>query len=136
MPKAADVAGVFNDSLERLAAHPTFFMRFYELFLASSDEVREKFKSTDLKRQINVLRASFYYILLASRGDPAAAEQLESVAARHSRHRMNIPPRLYDLWLESLVRAVKECDSRFNPKVEQAWRVTMEWGIRFMMSHY
>jgi hemoglobin-like flavoprotein len=136
LPQTPDRAQVLNDSLERLAGNPTFFTRFYELFLDSSDEVREKFKDTDLERQIRTLKASFYHILLAARGDSAAHDQLEPIARRHSRFQLNVRPELYRQWLDCLLRAVEECDPRFKPEVEQAWRDTMEWGIRFMMSRY
>ena len=136
VPNSRDSAELFNDSLERIKTIPGFFIRFHTLFLASSGEVREKFENTALTRQVDLLRTAFYYILLASRGDHAARALLEPVAMRHSRHALNIRPELYNLWLDSLIRAVAECDPRFSPEVEQAWRVTMESGIRFMMNHY
>ncbi len=136
MRKTPDGARIFNDSLERCVAHPTFFDRFFETFLASSDEVRERFKNTNFDRQNQMLKASLYYIMLASRGDRAAHAQLEPVAERHSRKQLNIRPGLYGLWLDCLVQTVKECDPRFSPEVEHAWRATMEWGIRFMMNRY
>ena len=137
MPKPIiNVARVFNDSLKHCVAHPAFFKRFHERFLSSSDEVRKKFKNTDCDRQIRVLKASFYYVLLASRGDRAARAQLAPVAERHSRKGLNIQPRLYGLWLDCLVEVVKECDPGFSTEVEYAWRKTMGWGIKSMMLQY
>ena len=51
---------IFNDSLARCLSNDRFFRRFYELFLASSQEVRDKFRNTDFAKQNRMLRASFY----------------------------------------------------------------------------
>jgi len=50
---------LFNDSLARCLRRGELFQRFYELFLASSDEVREKFRATDFRRQRRMLQTSF-----------------------------------------------------------------------------
>ena len=47
---------LFNDSLDRCLRRGGFFERFYELFLASSAEVRDKFLGTDFRRQRRMLQ--------------------------------------------------------------------------------
>ncbi len=47
---------LFYDSLGRCIEGGKFLDRFYELFVQSSEEVREKFKNTDLEKQKNALR--------------------------------------------------------------------------------
>ena len=39
----------FNDSFERCINDPLFLDQFYEIFLASSDEVSAMFKDTDME---------------------------------------------------------------------------------------
>ena len=125
---------VFHDSLGRCNANPIFLDRFYELFLATSPKVREKFAHTDFTRQKEALRASLQAMLAAAAGD--SERPLSRLAERHSSRDLNIGAELYDLWLDSLLAAVKECDADFSPEVEQAWEEVMMVGIGFLLSRY
>lgn len=131
----ADV-GLVNDSLERCSASDRFLMRFYELFLASAPEVAEKFKLTEMRKQSRLLKASLYFMMLAAEGRPEGSGHLDQIAERHGRKALDIRPGLYDLWLDSLIQAVREFDPRFTPEIEKAWRVMMKGGIDFMRSRY
>ena len=57
------VVSAFTGSLERCTAKPDFEERFYEIFLASSPKVAEKFATTDFGKQKRALRASFHTML-------------------------------------------------------------------------
>ena len=46
----------FRASLKRCLADADFLREFYELFMASSPEVRDKFKDTEFPRQYRILR--------------------------------------------------------------------------------
>jgi len=128
---------LFNDSLARCLRGGQFFQRFYELFLASSPEVSDKFRSTDFRKQRRMLQTSFYMLVeYIALGCPAREAYLERIAAAHGKHGRDIPPHLYDLWLECLLRAVKECDDRCSTQVEAAWRYTMGAGILFLKARY
>ena len=128
---------IFEQSLERCGRSRTFLDDFYERFLASSPKVREKFDGTDFVRQKRALRASFHMLLLtAEDGDDAAQTYLGHVAARHSAHQLGIGAELYDLWLDSLLAAVREYDPEWDPAVEQAWERVMGVGIGFLVSRY
>ncbi len=127
---------LFNDSLERCMASSGFLDRFYELFLASSEEVSEKFKDTDFRRQKRMLRASLYLMIAAFSGEPRAQAELEQRAEFHSRRQRDIRPELYDLWLECLIRAVKEFDRKFTDETERVWRKVMRQGIELMIAKY
>ena len=128
---------VFNDSLARCLRGDQFFQRFYELFLASSEEVREKFRATDFRKQRRMLQTSFYMLVeYIALGWPECKAYLERIAVAHSKQGRNIAPHLYDLWLDSLLRAVKECDPEYSTEVEAAWRFMMGAGIVFLKSRY
>ncbi len=127
---------VFNDSLERCTRSSGFLDRFYELFLASSDEVAEKFRHTDFRKQKRALRISLYLMMSVTEGKPEGDAHLERIARLHSKADRDIPPKLYDLWLDSLVLAVKEFDPLFGEETEKAWRRIMRPGIEFMKSKY
>ena len=128
---------LFNDSLARCLRGDQFFQRFYELFLASSEEVRGKFRATDFRKQRRMLQTSFYMLVeYIAVGWPECEAYLERIAIAHGRHGRDIPPQLYDLWLDCLLSAVKEFDDHCSAEVEAAWRYMMGAGIVFLKSRY
>jgi hemoglobin-like flavoprotein len=126
---------LFNDSIERCSCRPDFLLRFYTLFLASSDTVAKKFEHTDLRKQARLLKTSLYIMMLAS-GESEQIVHLERLAKLHSRAGLDIKPELYDLWLDRLVQAVQEFDPMFGPEIETAWRRVLQPGTEFMKSRY
>ena len=126
---------IFTDSYVRCTSNPEFLDAFYELFLASSDEVKKKFKNTNMVDQKLALQASLSYILLAS-SDRESCRFLDKIADSHSSRGYNIKPHLYDLWLECMIQAVKMHDSEFDSEVQEAWRQTMIIGIDYIKSKY
>ena len=128
---------MLEESLQRCNADPAFLDRFYEKFLASSPAVREKFANTDFVRQKREVTASFHRMLLAAEeGVTGPDRYLKDTAEQHSKSRLDIGAELYDLWLDSLLATVKECDPKFNPEIEAAWETLMSAGIGYMLSHY
>ena len=127
----------FDGSLGRCGANTRFMDRFYEIFLASSPKVREKFANTDFVRQKRALRASLHLMLLATGDGHAGTEKyLRSIADRHGRKELSIGSELYDYWLDSLLAAVKECDPQYSPEVHDAWEQVMMTGISYLLSQY
>jgi hemoglobin-like flavoprotein len=128
---------IFNDSLERCLRGDQFFQRFYELFLDSSPEVREKFHGTDFRKQRRMLQTAFYMLVeYIALGWPECQAYLERIAAAHGRQGRNIAPHLYDLWLDCLLRTVRERDEQYSTEVEAAWRFMMGAGISFLKARY
>jgi hypothetical protein len=128
---------IYDDSLQRCNTRPAFLKRFLELFMGSSDEVRAKFAHTDIERQERALRASLHMMVLAAE-DPAhdPDRYLKDLAAGHGRHGLDIGARFYDLWLDSLLTAVKETDPEWSPRVGKAWEDVMMVGISYLISRY
>jgi hemoglobin-like flavoprotein len=128
---------VFEASLKRCEARPDFLDLFYEKFMASSPEVASKFVDTDFDRQKNALRASFHHLLLVAR-DPKQGPDpyLEDIAVRHGAGQLAIGAHLYDLWLDSLLETVRECDPECFPEVENAWEEVMMVGIHYLCANY
>ena len=131
-----DSFAVFRDSHRRVHKDPMFFDSFYQCFMASSDRVKDKFASTDFKRQKKALELSIKMVMMASRGSGAAETYLSYIAEQHDRSHLDIEPELYDLWLETMMTCVAESDPEFSPAVERAWRETMGFAIEYMMSRY
>jgi hemoglobin-like flavoprotein len=127
----------FDESLRRCNSKPDFLDRFYEKFLASSPKVRQKFAATDFVRQKRALRASLHLMPLAA-SDPenGPVRYLKDLAIRHSKQELNVGAELYDLWLDSLLATVRECDPEFGPQVESAWEEVMMVGIQYLLKKY
>lgn len=130
-----DIA-IFNESFLRCQTKEGFIDRFYDLFIASSPQVRAKFKTTDFNKQKMALRASFYMMMLTVQGNTRAHRYLEEIAELHSSRGLDIKPELYDLWLECLLKTVKEFDPQYDEQIGRVWRSLMNQGIRFMQSRY
>lgn len=128
----------FRQSLKRCLATPAFLHDFYDRFIDSSEEIREKFKKTEFPRQTRVLADSLYTLAMAaeSREDAFAWKELDRLAQAHSRHGLDIAPRHYDTWLECLVAAARAFDPQFAPAVEQAWREALSPGLAHLRDRY
>ena len=131
------IISTFAASLLRCTAKPDFEERFYEIFLASSPKIAEKFAMTDFQKQKFALRASFHTMLLAaSDGESGPEKHLGELAERHSRRQLDIGAELYDYWLDSLLTTVRQFDTEYGPDVEEAWEKVMGVGIQYLLSRY
>ena len=121
---------IFNDSLDRMIAHPRSLDVFYDKFIGSSAAVAAKFARTDMAHQKRALRASLYTAMLAADGNRPAIEQLRHLSRGH--RELGVGPELYDLWLECLIDTVRECGGDFDVRVERAWRDVLAVAIGIM----
>ena len=133
MPITTETLTTFDESLARCGGNPAFLERFYAIFLNSSEKVRQKFVHTDFTRQKLALRMSLNVMRHAAEGGP---EELAALAERHSSRDLDIGAELYDLWLDSLLKAVEECDPLFTPRVAAAWEVVMMVGMKYLLEQY
>lgn len=126
---------IFDHSYERvknlIKDGKPFFGAFYDNFLRMSPAAAEHFAETDMERQKKMMEKSFYglFIFYATQN---ANDYLESIAARHSHHDLNIDPKLYDDWLDALIETVKDYDPQFNPEIALSWRIILSPGIAYM----
>ncbi len=122
----------FRASLKRCLGTPSFLKDFYDRFMASSEEIREKFRNTDFERQNRVLADSLYLMAVASQAGPGsyAWRQLKRIARRHQE--LGIGGPMYDVWLDCLLQAAGTHDPQFSPALESAWRATLIPGIERM----
>ncbi len=129
---------VFLASLKRCLAVPGFMDDFYGRFVGSSEEVREKFRNTDMKRQAQMVADSLYVVANAVQGEEGslARRELPRIAARHSRGERDIRPGLYDLWIACLLETVRAHDPQFDPEIEGAWREVLTFGADSMRQRY
>ena len=127
---------LFRQSLDRCKKRADFLDLFYDHFMASSEQVREKFANTNFAAQKGHLIKSLTLAADVVDGDAAAMRHLHERAESHSRHEINVQPALYDLWLEALLSTVEECDEEFSDQIEAAWRSVLGHIIGYMQAHY
>ncbi len=123
-----------QESYARCLRAPRFFPSFYEHLLASDPAVPPMFAKTEFPKQYKVLQHGLGILL--SYGNKRDDALLERIAARHSASAVNVHPSMYALFVESLLRTVREHDSRCSPEIEAAWREALSPGIEFMKSRY
>lgn len=126
-----------RDSLSRCSRDPEFLDRFYQLFMDSSPDVREKFAQTDFDRQKKVLSDSLFLMLTAAGTTSGLARvQLEKLAKRHSRNDLDVKPEWYSLWLDTLMKTVAEFDPEYSDQIDAAWRESMKDSIEVLVAGY
>ena len=135
---ASPLTDAFLASLKRCLAAPGFLAGFYDRFLTSSNEVREKFRGVDMQRQARVLEDSLYVVAVAVQGEEGslARGDLPRIAERHSRRDLDVHPELYDLWVRCLVEAARDHDPQWSDDVAAAWRETLAFGVEYMRRRY
>ena len=127
---------VVQTSFDRCLATGDFFQTFYDIFLATSPEITSKFAQTDFNKQKNLIKASVAMMIRLGTGNANARRILEKVGNTHSRQALDIRPELYDLWLDSLCKAIQRHDPDYSAELEALWRENMQEGIKLVTDRY
>ncbi len=127
MGQSEDINIIFNNSLSRCVADPDFLNVFYDHFLQSSNDIRQKFKDTDFKHQKQMMEQSLFAIVAASESNSSSDNFMTKIAQRHNQ--LKIKAEHYKIWLECLLMAVRQCDAYFDITVENAWKQILGRGI-------
>jgi hemoglobin-like flavoprotein len=125
---------ILNDSLERCWEDERFMGLFYERFLSSSPVIEERFEHIDMAHQKRAVQVSVYTAIQAICRRVEDFSFLDEVAERHSPRGEDVPPYLYDLWVESLVSTVRDCDPRYDETVEFVWRAALGVAVDYFLS--
>lgn len=127
---------VVKVSFGRCCVAPTFFDRFYEIFLNSHPAIKPMFQHTDMSRQKSLLRQGLTMLIMHGEGNRFGTQSLERIAESHSRKKLNISPDLYPYWMNSLLKVVKECDPEYTPALEAEWKKILKKGTEFLIDKY
>lgn len=126
----------FRESYERLFGvgvtlgddADRFFERFYDLFL-EDPEVAELFASTDMRRQVQMLKKSlFQLVTFYVLNEPSA--ELNRLAEIHKV--VGVSPRMFDTWMQALLNTVEALDPEFDELTELAWCWALAPGMTYM----
>ena len=123
-------------SYDRCSTADTFFDTFYDIFLAKSSEIAQKFTHTDFRKQKQLIKASLVMMIRLGTGEAAAQRIIERVGESHSRTKLDIQPEFYTLWLDSLCETVKQHDPDYSAALEAQWREQMQPGIALVTCRY
>ncbi|MBI4001835.1 MAG: globin [Nitrospira defluvii] len=124
-------------SYGRCCVHPAFFDRFYNIFLESHPKIKPMFANTDMTKQKSLLRQGLSMLLMHVEGNRFGTQGMEKIAESHSRRgKVKVDPGMYDYWIDSLLKAIKECDPQCTPLLEQEWKTTLKAGTKFLASKY
>ncbi|RQR34395.1 globin [Burkholderia sp. Bp9143] len=126
---------IFLESYHRLTGNDNgerFFDRFYEIFLNSSEQIREKFANTEMTRQKALMRKSFFHLLNLYH-TKVTSDYLERIASEHGPSKLAIPEQMFNAWRAAILATVRELDERhYDTRVEIAWAMTIAPGLEFM----
>ncbi len=128
--------GAVQASYDRCSVSDGFFDTFYDLFLAKSPEVAAKFAHTAFPKQKKILKASLFVLVRFGTCDDHPPKVIERIGESHSRQHLDIPPALYDLWLDSLCEAIQKYDPEYTEALEQRWRRLMQEVIGIITARY
>ena len=127
---------LFLQSVSRCVNKDAFIPAFYERFLGASAEIRDKFRSTDFDKQNKMLARSLELCAGATAGEAKSLAEINERAMTHDRNHLNIEPRLYDIWLETIVGTARDFDDQWSDSVESAWRKILGHVVNHMIRKY
>lgn len=119
-------------SYHRCRSDARFVDTFYDLFLARSPEVAQKFEHTDFERQKMMLRESLLEMISFEQDLPGAHEEIAKLAQRHKE--LEVTREMYVMWLDALCEAVERHDPEYTPEIGDSWRRAMQKGIDWMQA--
>ena len=113
------------ESVKRCTQDPSFLDRFQELFLEKDPDIARRFSGMDRARMKFSLSRSVLLLVKHAARMPGADAELERLATRLGPAGLGIPAGHFPLWMEALLRAVKEVDRALTPELEREWREVM-----------
>ena len=127
---------MFLTSMNRCLANDAFIPAFYERFMGSSEEIKNKFRFTNFEKQNAMLARSLELCAGATAGEPESLVELNERARTHDRDHLNIEPSYYNEWLEAIVVTASEFDEDWADETEEAWRKILGYAIEHMVRKY
>ncbi len=121
-------------SYGRCCRKDEFFVDFYDFFMSSSDTIRNRFLKTDMEAQRHLLRNGIMQLILHARG--MSDRKLRALGESHNRNHYDIKPEWYTLWLEALLKTVRQHDPDYTPELGKAWREVLNPGIDLIRGAY
>lgn len=129
----SDADKVFQ-SYGRSCNNPAFYEDFYNNFMSKSPEIRAMFVNTNMESQRALLRGGIMWLVMHARGMSDA--KIRALGESHSRHKLNINPMYYSMWLDALLETIRKHDPQYDTGIEQSWRNALRPSIELIQSMY
>ncbi|MFO7565027.1 MAG: hypothetical protein R6X02_20445 [Enhygromyxa sp.] len=113
-----------------------FIKSFYQQLWARDPGIQQRFRNTDMARQEAIMREAINMLLMYAGGSVVARMGLDRIAVVHDRQHHAVPTELYALFTEVLIDTARAWDSRWEPGLEQQWRVVLRPGLEYMNARY
>lgn len=123
-------------SLGRALTSHNLIRRFYDIFMVCDPRIAEKFSNTDFDQQYALLEHALSMAILFPQGNFMAKQAMARLRQSHNARHLDIPPELYTLWADSLIKALADTDPEFSDTLEQQWRETLQPAIDYIQSGY
>jgi hemoglobin-like flavoprotein len=132
-----DSVELVRKSYGRCLKDGNFFDKFYDRFLASSPEVKQKFANTDFAKQKMLINKGVNMMIMYATGDNVIANNvIMRLRETHNVDNLDIAPRLYQLWKKALMETISECDSEQTDDILSAWDEVLSLGIDHISAGY
>jgi hemoglobin-like flavoprotein len=89
-----------------------------------------------MRRQRQLLREALVHLIAYSTGNEFSRSRIAELAESHSRMQLNVRPELYEIWIDSLTKAVRRHDDQYTPDLEAAWRRVIAPGVEAIKAAY
>lgn len=120
------------NSYRRCLEHPGFFDRFYQHLFAADTGIARMFAAVDLDKQRTMIRKALTTLIMKRSGVRSATLALDKIAGSHGKHGLNVTPLMYDIWVETMVRTVREHDPECDHALAGAWRNMLHEGVAYL----
>jgi len=138
MEKTLDKTSIdeVQNSYGRCLNKGNFIASFYERFLANGPEIASKFEKTDFDEQHKLLRHGINLMIMYASDNVVGTSGLKRIKESHSKARLNIEPRFYEVWKQSLLDTVADHDRKYDFSVRMAWSDVLDKGISYIAAGY
>jgi len=126
-----DEVRVFHDSVARAQANGVFFDAFYDALMENMEESSQYCSNEDMQRVKSKLAGSLKMIAQMKDDGTDGVVEFSDLSRGHTR--FHVTEGMYQLWLESVLKAVSLCDPHFNNHLEGVWRKIVGDGISHMI---
>lgn len=123
-------------SLGRCLMKSSFLDDFYSVFIESDPLIKEHFKNTDISNQKVALKHGLTYMMMFLQGSIQAKNKISELGKIHSRTGLNIKAKLYNNWINSLLKTVRVHDNNIDNQLFEDWKYVISQGVKKMKAVY
>mgnify|MGYP000397814690 FL=1 len=104
--------------------------------MASHPDIPKHFEKTDFDKQKDLLSQSINMAILFPQKNKIATNAIDRISKTHSKENMDINPKFYPYWLDSLITTLSESDPEFTTDLERQWRLILQETIDHISKGY